>query len=305
MHDRSVRPALVMRIDAHQHYWSLQRGDYDWLTPEHGSLYRDYAPSDLCAARIECAVAATILVQAAATEAETRYLFALAREHASVAGVVGWVDFEASDVSRRMRTLAQDGQGKLKSLRPMIQDSADPRWLERPGLESAFESLIANDLRFDALILPQHLLQLEQRLRRHPDLRAVLDHAAKPNIAQGAFEPWARDLERLARHTGAYCKLSGLLTEAAPGADAAALDRYVAHIFTCFGPSRIMWGSDWPVLTLRASYRQWLDMALALVQRHAPGNESAVFAGNAAQFYGLDALTLTRASATRGQTPCP
>jgi L-fuconolactonase len=289
-----------MRIDAHQHYWSLHRGDYGWLTAAQGALYRDYTSEDLRPQLEDCAVTLTVLVQAAPTEDETRYLFTLARETASVAGVVGWVDFDARNVAQRIRALFQEGDGKLKSLRPMIQDIADPNWLARESLDAAFDALIANDLAFDALVLPRHLSLLEQRLVQHPRLRAVLDHAGKPDIAGGAFEPWASELERLARNTSIYCKLSGLLTEASIGAGAAQLDRYVEHLFACFGAQRIMWGSDWPVLTLRASYRQWLQIALELVQRHAPGQEHAVFATNAAHFYALDTARATRAHITRG-----
>jgi L-fuconolactonase len=129
-------------------------------------------------------------------------------------------------------------------------------------------------------------------LRKHPKLRAVLDHAGKPDIAAGvatpAFEAWALQLERLARETSICCKLSGLLTEAAPGASAAALEPYVGHVFACFGAGRVLWGSDWPVLRLRASYEQWFELAKALVRRHAPGQEEAVFATNAQRFYRLE-----------------
>ena len=290
----------MTRIDAHQHYWSLQRGDYGWLTAAQGELYRDYTPEELRRQLEDCAVTLTVLVQAAPTEDETRYLFAIARETASVAGVVGWVDFETRDVAPRIRALNQDGDGKLKALRPMIQDLTDPSWLARESLDAAFDALIANNLAFDALVLPRHLPLLEQRLVQHPRLRAVLDHAGKPDIAGGAFEPWASELERLARNTSIYCKLSGLLTAADIGAGAAQLDRYVEHLFACFGAQRIMWGSDWPVLTLRASYRQWLQIALELVQRHAPGHEDAVFATNAAHFYGLDTRLAMRTHTTRG-----
>ncbi|MGA2563962.1 MAG: amidohydrolase family protein [Steroidobacteraceae bacterium] len=277
-----------MRIDAHQHYWSVQRGDYGWLTPADAVLYRDFAPDDLSEQLADCAVSATVLVQAAPTEAETRYLLALARQHPSVAGVVGWVDFEASDVAHRMRHLVQEGAGALKGLRPMIQDITDPHWLDRPTLDAAFEATIENDLAFDALVSPKHLEPLARRLRRHPGLRAVLDHAGKPDIARGALEPWARGLEALARGSTIYCKLSGLLTQASPGATAAQLDAFVERIFDCFGAQRVMWGSDWPVLLLRGSYRRWLQIALELVHRHAPGQEEAVFATNAMRFYRLE-----------------
>jgi L-fuconolactonase len=275
-------------IDAHQHYWQLARGDYGWLTPELRVLYRDFLPETLAAPLAECGIGATVLVQAAATEAETRYLIELALAAPSVAGIVGWVDFEAADVRQRVRALAQDGQGRLKGLRPMIQDIPDPRWLERTSIDAAFAALIDADLCFDALVKPQHLPALARRLQRHPGLRAVLDHAGKPDIAGGGFDAWAGPLADLAQGSSVHCKISGLLTEAAPGADLAALEPFVAHLFECFGAQRILWGSDWPVVTLRASYQQWWKMARELVRRHAPGQEAAVFGGNAARFYRLD-----------------
>ena len=278
-------------VDAHQHYWRLQRGDYAWLTPREGVLYRDFTPEELSAQLAECRVRATIVVQAAATEAETRFLFSLARQHSSIAGVVGWADFAASDAADRISCLVQEGKGKLKGLRPMVQDISDAEWLDRTALDTAFGAMLEHDLSFDALVTPRHLPVLERRLRRHPTLRAVLDHAGKPDIAGGSFDPWARQIEQLARSTSAHCKLSGLLTQADVGASAAQLDEFAAHVFKCFGADRIMWGSDWPVVTSRAPYRRWLEVALALVHRHAPGREEAVFASNAIRFYRLEPKT--------------
>jgi L-fuconolactonase len=277
----------VKRIDAHQHYWSVARGDYGWLTPRDAVLYRDFAPEDLSGLLAECEVGSTVLVQAAATEAETRFLFDLARRHSSVAGVVGWVDFEGKDVRERVRNLVRDGDGKLKGLRPMIQDIDDPRWLDRPTLDAAFAAVEANALVFDALVKPRHLQALTRRLHRHPALKAVLDHGGKPDIAAGGFDAWSAEIGELARTTTIHCKLSGLLTEARPEAGIAELDPYVGRIFECFGAQRVLWGSDWPVLTLRASYRRWLELSLELVRRHAPRHVEAVFAANAAELYGL------------------
>jgi L-fuconolactonase len=279
----------MIRIDAHQHYWSLRRGDYAWLTPSEGRLYRDFTPDDLSPALVQCAVDATVLVQAAPTEAESRFLLELARRHPSIAGVVGWTDFEASDVAERISRLVRDGQGMLKGLRPMVQDISDPDWLDRRSLDAAFEAMIVNDLVFDALVTPRHLGALERRLRRHPQLRAVIDHAGKPDIAGAKLEPWAALLEQLARGTKVHCKLSGLLTQAKPGAGVAELDAFVARIFSCYGADRVMWGSDWPVMTLRATYQGWLEMSLELVRRHAAGGEDIVFGANAVRFYQLEA----------------
>jgi len=275
-------------LDAHQHYWRLSRGDYGWLTPDQGVLYRNFEPQDLAPQLIECSVTGTIVVQAAPTEAETRFLLGLARQHTDIRAVVGWVDFEAADVRERIRALVREGAGKLKGFRPMVQDIADSRWLAKPALDAAFDGLVEHNLTFDALVKPVHLEILIRRLRQHPGLKTVLDHAGKPNIAAGQFEPWAAHVQELARTTSSYCKLSGLLTEAAPAAGVTELDPYVAHVFECFGAQRVMWGSDWPVLITRASYGEWFAMARELVARHAPGHEEAVFSANARRFYQLD-----------------
>jgi L-fucono-1,5-lactonase len=278
----------MIRIDAHQHYWSLPRGDYAWLTPRETGLYRDFAPEHLSQELAQCAVNATVLVQAAPTEAESRFLLDLARRHSSIAGVVGWVDFEASDVAERISSLVRDGSGMLKGLRPMVQDISDPGWLDRPELDAAFDSMILNDLAFDALVTPKHLGALERLLRRHPTLHAILNHAGKPDISSANLEAWAAQIEQLARNTKVYCKLSGLLTQANQGAEIGELDAVAAHVFDCFGVERVMWGSDWPVVTLRAAYREWLEMSLELVRRHAPGGEDAIFGLNAVRFYRLE-----------------
>ncbi len=277
-----------MIIDAHQHFWKLARGDYGWLTPEAGPLYRDYLPQDVEVTLHDHDVAATVLVQAAATEAETHYLLQLAETHRFVAGVVGWVDFEAPDAQRRIATLAIDGAQKLKGLRPMIQDIADPDWVTRQSLNSAFESLITHDLTFDALVKPQHLAALRTRLLRHPGLRAVLDHAGKPDIAHQGYSAWAEAIARLARDTSIFCKLSGLLTEAGARGSAQELAPYVAHLFACFGSERVLWGSDWPVLNGVSTYARWLELSQQLVSRYAPGHTEDVMANNARRFYRLE-----------------
>jgi len=276
-----------MIIDAHQHFWDLSRGDYAWLTPQAGALYRNYLPQDLERTLRDHAVVATVLVQAAATEAETHYLLQLARAHPFIAGVVGWVDFEAPDSPQRIASMAAHGAPKLKGLRPMIQDIADPNWITQRTLDGAFEALSAHDLSFDALVKPLHLNALRSRLQRHPQLRAVLDHAGKPDIAHGGYYAWAADLAQLASDTAIHCKLSGLLTEAGDRGSAAELTPYVDHVFACFGPERVLWGSDWPVLNAVSAYSQWLELSQELVSEHAAGHTGKVMADNARRFYRL------------------
>jgi L-fuconolactonase len=278
-----------MIVDAHQHFWRPDRGDYGWLRPADGILYRDYLPQDLAPLIGAHRVQATVLVQAAPTEAETRYLLDLAAQTDFVAGVVGWVDMEAPGAPGRIADLVAYGRGKLKGLRPMVQDIADLRWLLKPVLDPAFEAMIDHGLVFDALVSPRHLQPLQARLLRHPKLRAVLDHAGKPDIAGKVFPSWAEDVAKLARELPLlHCKLSGLLTQAGESAGVDELEPYVAHLFEHFGPKRLMWGSDWPVLNLRSEYRHWLELAQTLVRRHAPGHEQEVFGATAIGFYALD-----------------
>jgi L-fuconolactonase len=276
-----------MIIDAHQHFWDLARTDYGWLGPESGVLYRNYLPEDLAATLRDNAVTATVLVQAAASEEETLYLLQLAQAHSFIAGVVGWVDFESPDAPRRIASLVAACGTRLKGLRPMIQDIADPAWVTRPTLDAAFDALVAHDLVFDALVRPMHLNALHTRLLRHPALRAVLNHAGKPDIAHGKFTAWAADLARLARDTPICCKLSGLLTEANGKSSLEELAPYVAHVFASFGPQRVLWGSDWPVLNGAGGYAHWLELSGELVSRFAAGHADDVMANTARRLYRL------------------
>jgi L-fuconolactonase len=181
----------------------------------------------------------------------------------------------------------------------MLQDIADPNWVLQPQLDATFEEMIDQRLTFDALIKPQHLQPMLRRLRRHPRLKAVIDHAGKPDIAGGGFSGWSEDIERLASETSVCCKLSGLVTEAGTGADLDALDPYAAHVLACFGPKRVLWGSDWPVLNRVCNYSEWLTLARELVRRHAPGHEADVLGANAIAFYSLGARPIATERATR------
>ncbi len=170
----------------------------------------------------------------------------------------------------------------------MIHDIVDADWVLRPELDIAFQSMIRHHLVFDALVKPAQLGALRTRLLRHPDLRAVLDHAGKPDINEGEFDTWAREIERLARDTTVSVKLSGILTEAGSRTSFEELRPYIEHIFRCFGPERMLWGSDWPVLNLASSYADWLKMSREWVRLFAPRGEAAIFACAAARMYQLE-----------------
>lgn len=269
-----------MQVDAHHHVWTIARGDYDWMTPDL-PIHRDYGLPDLRPLLGD--VEATVLVQAAATEAETRFMLAVARaSRGLVRGVVGWTDLAAPDAPARIAAMAEDGL--LKGLRPMLQDIAETGWILRPDVARGLDAMRDHGLRLDLLVKPRHLALLPELARRHPDLPMVIDHAAKPDIAGGQFADWAEAMARLAGETGWCCKLSGLVTEAATGWRSEDLRRYVDHLLAIFGPSRLMWGSDWPVVDLAGGYVAWRGAAEALVPAAARAD---VFGGTAARFYGL------------------
>ncbi|WP_170334486.1 amidohydrolase family protein [Ruegeria arenilitoris] len=274
-----------MRIDAHQHFWVLARGDYGWLTPELGAIYRDFTPEDiaplLCAAEID----GTVLVQAAPTLAETEYMLSLADQNAFIKGVVGWVDFEAVDASAQIAALAT--HPALVGLRPMIQDIADPLWMLGGTLTPAFEAIQRHDLTFDALTLPQHLGPLRQFLELRPDMRVIIDHGSKPLIKDAIMGDWSENMAALARETSAWCKLSGLVTEAVADWTIKDLRPYVDHLLNTFGPSRLIWGSDWPVCTLACSYQRWLETTDMLLSQLSNAERQAIMGGNAARAYNL------------------
>jgi L-fuconolactonase len=278
---------VTQRIDAHQHYWNPERRDYGWLKPEMTALYRTFAPADLAPLRDAAGIDRTVVVQAAPTVEETRYLLDMARGEASIAGVVGWVPLLDDGAPTLIAELARDP--KFRGVRPMLQDLADDNWIANPTLAPAIEALIAHDLAFDALIFERHVDALEVFARRFAQLRIVVDHGAKPPICDGAsgWQAWADGIERLARLPHVHCKLSGLATESAPGWTEATLRPYVDHLLACFGPERLMWGSDWPVLNLNGDYLLWHAVANALLASLSDEERAAVFGGNAAAFYRL------------------
>lgn len=272
-----------MRIDAHQHFWSLARGDYGWLTPALGVIHRDFGPADLSPLLTAHGIERTILVQAAPTEAETAYLLEIAAKTPFVAGVVGWTDFNARNVGEQIAALGSDPL--LVGLRPMVQDIVDDDWLARSELAPAFDAMIAHGLVFDALLKPRHIAPMLKVLKRHPDLACVIDHGAKPDLVSGDLAAWRDGMSALSEHPRLTCKLSGLVTEAGPDWVLETLRPVVEHLLATFGPERLIFGSDWPVVTLRAPYAQWFEAAGTLLAGLTEAQRAAVFGGNAQKLY--------------------
>ena len=272
-----------MRIDAHHHVWTLARGDYGWLTADLAPIYRDFSLLDLAPHLSAVAIEGTILVQAAPTEAETLFLLDIAQYADVVRGVVGWTDFDAADGVARIDELSS--RHLLVGLRPMVQDISDDDWLLRPGLAPLLTAMAGHDLVFDALVLPRHLPRLLRVVDRHPNLQFVLDHFGKPPLATGDTAGWKRDIALLAERANIVCKLSGLATEAARDWRVADLRQAVDHVRACFGPQRMLWGSDWPVVNLAGGYAKWFAAAEALLTDLSADEKAGVFGENAARIY--------------------
>ncbi|KZL26334.1 amidohydrolase family protein [Pseudovibrio sp. WM33] len=273
----------MLRIDAHHHFWKLSRGDYSWLTPKLNVLYRDFLTSDIQPLLTQAKMDGTILVQAADTVEETHFMLELAAEHDWILGVVGWVDMEAANAPDIISELSQNP--KLVGIRPMIQDIEDDEWMLQDNLRPAIQALIDNNLTLDLLVQPRHLPHLKTFLSRYPDLRAVIDHGAKPDIRNKAIETWSQHVGDIARTSKVCCKLSGLLTEASENAEIEDIAPYAFHILKCFGPERVMFGSDWPVLLLANTYQNWVDMVEQLTADLPQADWEAIFGGTAAKFY--------------------
>lgn len=274
-----------MRIDAHQHFWDINRQDYGWLTPDLKGLYRQFQPNDLRPHLVEQRIGLTVLVQAAPTMAESDYLLELYQEHDFIAGVVGWVDLDTEDAPQHIDRLNK--RGGFLGVRPMLQDIPDETWILRPRVLKNLAYLRDAGLTLDLLIQVRHLELVPTLLDAIPGLRAVIDHAAKPNIAERQWDPWSHWITQIAGYQNVMCKLSGLITEAAPGVwNASDLKPYIDHLLSTFGTERVMFGSDWPVCNLAGSYRDVVEaLERCLPDSYTDQETYQLFGGNAADFY--------------------
>lgn len=262
-------------IDAHVHLWRIGRDGCVWPGPDLPTIHRDYTPEDFPG--LAHGVTGAVLVQSQEDDADTDRLLDIAEAHDWVRGVIGWVDVTSPDAPGRIAALARR---PLVGLRPMLQ-GRQPDWILEADCEAAISALIAHDLAFDALVKPQHLAPLDRFARLWPDLRIVLDHGGKPPIGQD-LSRWREDVRRLAERPSLTCKLSGLLTEMSDDATQDDLIAVIETLFDAFGPERLMWGGDWPVLTLAGDYADWLSLCRDVVPSQG---HRAVFGQTAERVY--------------------
>jgi L-fuconolactonase len=274
-------------IDAHHHLWKYRPEDYPWMSESMGVLQRDYLLRDLEAVTQATGVTGTIAVQARQSCEETDWLSEIAAGSGLIRGVVGWaplIDPEAASYLERFASLP-----KVKGMRHVLHDEDDPFYMLREDFNRGIALLKEFNLRYDVLIFEKHLPQTIEFVDRHPNQVFIVDHIAKPRIRERVLSPWRENLKELALRKNVYCKISGMVTEADWSAwQEADLAPYIETVLEAFGPGRVMFGSDWPVLNLAASYERWASTAKRAVEKLSEDEQASIFGGSAAEAYDLD-----------------
>jgi L-fuconolactonase len=276
-------------VDSHQHFWDLERFDYPWMTDDLRPIRRNFGPADLEPLLVERGVHRTVVVQATSSVAETRYLLALAAETDFVSGVVGWIDLADPAVGAVVDELrGGDGGDYLVGVRHQVHDEVDPDWLLLAEVQRGLEELAKADLAYDLLVRPRELPAALRTARAQPGLRLVIDHIGKPPIRDGETEEWARGMAPFAALDNVYCKVSGMVTEADWNAwKPADLVPYVQRVLEWFGEDRVMFGSDWPVCLLAASYGEVMDAMDSALGGLGAVARGKIYGENARAFYRL------------------
>jgi L-fuconolactonase len=276
----------MARIDAHQHFWHFDPVRDSWITPEMAAIRRDFLPPDLRPSLQQHGLDGCVAVQASQSEAETNWLLELAAAHDFIKGVVGWVDLQAENIQERLAYYSQFE--KLKGFRHVLQGEADRALLLRPAFKRGLSALYAHRFTYDLLILPDQLKYAAELANGFDRQQFVLDHIAKPLIKAGEIEPWRRDLRALAAHDNVLCKVSGLVTEADwQHWQPQDFWPYLDVVFEAFGPTRVLFGSDWPVCNVAGGYDCMYTLVADYVARLSASEQAQFWGGNAVRFYGL------------------
>jgi L-fuconolactonase len=275
-----------MRIDAHQHFWRYDAREYEWIDDSMAALRRDFLPADLKPELEGDGFQGCVAVQARQTLEETRWLLELAERNPFIFGVVGWVDLRSPRLRFELESFA--GESKLVGVRHIVQSEPDERFLLQPDFLRGIAALEEFSLAYDILIYTRRLPVAAEFVAKFPRQRFVLDHLAKPPIKSRAIDIWARGIQELAAFPNVYCKVSGLVTEADWQAwKPEDMRPYLDVGFECFGPSRLMIGSDWPVCTVAGSYSRVMNLVKDYLGKYGEKEKDAVLGGNAASFWRL------------------
>ena len=275
-----------MKIDSHQHFWRYDAARDAWITDSMAVLKRDFLPGDLAAELKANGIDASIAVQADPSESETTVLLELAEKNEQIAGVVGWVDLLSPRVAERLEYFSHFT--KLRGFRHIAQAEPDDRFLAREQFVKGVAQLHAFGFTYDILIYPRQLPAAIDLVKRLPEQRFVIDHLAKPGVKSAQISAWAAQMREIAQNKNVFCKISGLVTEADwKHWKADEFKPYLDVVFGAFGADRLMFGSDWPVCLLAATYGQVKQLIDNYVKGFPQSDQDKIFGGNAARFYGL------------------
>ena len=275
-----------MKVDSHQHFWRYDALRDAWITDSMAVLKRDFLPEDLAAEISANGIDASIAVQADQSENETMFLLDLAGKNERIAGVVGWVDLLSPRVGARLEHFSHSS--KLRGFRHIAQSEPDGRFLAGEPFVKGVAQLRTFGFTYDILIYPKQLPAAIELVARLPEQRFVVDHLAKPEIKSGKTTPWAAQMKEIAQNKNVFCKLSGMVTEADWNRwKTEDFKPYLDAVFDAFGAERLMFGSDWPVCLLAATYRQVKQLIEGYVKEFSRSDRDKIFGGNAARFYGL------------------
>ena len=274
-----------MFVDSHQHFWQVGRFDYPWMSSDLGVLYRDYLPPALDPILKTNGVEKTVLVQASNSVEESRWLLNLADQYPFIAGVVGWVDLTSDQVNAQLDLLAHP---IFKGVRHLVESEPADDWLSQPVVLRGLQALAERQLTYDLLVHTRHLSSVHTVAENCQTLRLAIDHMAKPPIARAEFDEWAKRLKPLASFPNLYCKLSGLVTEANWNTwTTDDLRPYINWALESFGPDRMMFGSDYPVCLLAATYERVLESFQEALKDLKETERAKIFCDNAVEFYQL------------------
>jgi L-fuconolactonase len=273
-------------IDSHQHFWKYNPQQHDWITDDMKVIQRDFLPSDLLPILQAHNIDGCVSVQADQTEEETDFLLELANENEVIKGVVGWVDLRADDVYERLEHYSQFK--KLKGFRHVVQGESDSEFMLRPKFKNGIIELGMYDFTYDILIYHYQLEQAIQFVKQHPEQKFVIDHIGKPDIKSGEFFEWQTNIKKLALHQNVYCKVSGMVTEN-EWRDWKISDFkvYLDSVVKAFGTERLMYGSDFPVCTLAATYGEQLNIVKEYFSAFTSLEKKKIMGDNAIKFYNL------------------
>ncbi|MBC8498987.1 MAG: amidohydrolase family protein [Candidatus Atribacteria bacterium] len=275
------------RVDAHQHFWIYNQEEYKWIDESMVKLQRNFLPSHIDKELKRNGIDFCVSVQARQTLQETKWLLELAQNNSFIKGIVGWVDLKSNSVEKDLEQFA--AYKNFKGVRHILQDEDDDRYMLRSDFKQGLRQLEKYGLTYDILIYPRHIKYACGLVSEFPQQKFIIDHLAKPLIEEGKIEAWKKDMQELAKEDNVFCKLSGMVTEA--NCNSWKQEDFVPYMETLleiFGPDRLLFGSDWPVCTVAAKYKQVLGIVNNFISFLSPAEQAHIMGQNAIDFYNLE-----------------